>query len=130
MQGPAPDLLVCNAALSVCEKPGLWVHGLMLFDEMKRRGPRPDLITYNCIAGACASSGEWQRTLQLLQELDTATSDLQKSRHVQKSRVMERHNRGTQRKLKSHQAQKRREAPFLAPGATSNFALCPDCAAP
>ena len=29
----------------------------------------------------------------------------------------------------SHPAQKRREAPFFAPGATSTFALCPDCAA-
>ena len=28
--------------------------------------------------------------------------DLQKSRHLQKSRVTERHNRGTKRKLKSH----------------------------
>ena len=59
------------------------------------------------------------------------TSDLQKSRHLQKSRVTERHNRGTKRKLKSHPPpEKRREAPFFAPGATSIFALCPDCAAP
>ena len=39
------------------------------------------------------------------------TSDLQKSRHLQKSRVTERHNRGTKRKLKSHQAQKKALAP-------------------
>ena len=54
--------------------------------------------------------------------------DLQKSRHLQKSRVTERHNRGTQRKLKSHPPpQKRREAHFSAPGATS--ILCADCVA-
>ena len=48
-----------------------------------------------------------------------------------KSRVTERHNRGTKRKLKSPPpAQKKREALFFAPGATSIFALCPDCAAP
>ena len=41
------------------------------------------------------------------------TSDLQKSRHLQKNRVIEQHNRRTKRKLKSHQAQKRRFAPFL-----------------
>ena len=59
------------------------------------------------------------------------TSDLQKSRHLQKSRVTERHNRGTKRKLKSHQAQKKAlRAFFGAGGATSVFALCPDCAAP
>ena len=38
---------------------------------------------------------------------------------------------GTKRKMKSHPPpQRRREAPFFAPGATSVFALCPDCAAP
>ena len=59
------------------------------------------------------------------------TSDLQKSRHVQKSRVTERHNRGTKRKLKSHQAQKKAlRAFFGAGGAASIFALCLDCAAP
>ena len=58
------------------------------------------------------------------------TNDLQKSRHLQKSRVTERHNRGTKRKLKLHPPpQKSRQAPFFAPGATSIFALCPDCGA-
>ena len=53
-----------------------------------------------------------------------STSDLQKSRHLQKSRVTERHNRGTKRKLKSHQAQQKAlRAFFGAGGATSNFAL-------
>ena len=48
-----------------------------------------------------------------------------------KSRVTERHNRGTKRTLKSHQAQKKAlRAFFGAGGATSIFALCPDCAAP
>ena len=61
----------------------------------------------------------------------TRTSDLQKSRHLQKSRVPERHNLGTKRKLKSHQAQKKALRAFFGPGgATSIFALCPDCAAP
>ena len=59
------------------------------------------------------------------------TSDLQKSRHLQKGCVTGRHNRGTKRKLKSHQAQKKAlRAFFGAGGATSIFALCPDCAAP
>ena len=43
------------------------------------------------------------------------------------SRVAERHNQGTKRKLKSHQAQKKAlRAFFGAGGATSIFALCPD----
>ena len=54
------------------------------------------------------------------------TSDLQKSRHLQKRRVTERHNRDTNRSLKPHQAQKkgRRFAPFLGRGARLQFALC------
>ena len=64
-------------------------------------------------------------------ESSLSTSDLQKSRHSQKSRVTERHNRGTKRNLKSHPlAQKKREAPFFGSGAASLFALCPDCAVP
>ena len=44
----------------------------------------------------------------------TAISDLQKSRHLRKSRVTERHNRGITRKLKSHPPpQKTCEALFL-----------------
>ena len=38
---------------------------------------------------------------------------LQKSRHLPKSRVTERHNRGTQRKWKSHQGQKKALRGFL-----------------
>ena len=38
---------------------------------------------------------------------------------------------GAQNKIEvATPAQKRREAPFFAPGAASIFALCPDCAAP
>ena len=56
----------------------------------------------------------------------TTTSDLQKSRHLQKNRATERHNRGTKRKLKSHQAQKKAlRAFFGSGGATSIFALAP-----
>ena len=40
------------------------------------------------------------------------TSDLQKLRHLLKSRVRERHNRGTKRKLKSQAPPQ--EAPFFA----------------
>ena len=58
-----------------------------------------------------------------------STSDLQKSRHLQKSRVTERHNRGTKRKLKLHPPKTKREAPSFAFGATSTFALCADCGA-
>ena len=62
---------------------------------------------------------------------DLATSDLQKSRHLQKSRVTERHNGGTKRKLKSHQAQKKRRfAPFLGRGWGVRLQLsCAHCAA-
>ena len=55
-------------------------------------------------------------------------SDLQKSRHLQKSRVTERHNRGHKAKIEvAPPPQKRCETPFCAPGATSIVALCPDC---
>ena len=58
-------------------------------------------------------------------------NDLQSARHLQKSRVTERHKRSTKRKLKSHQSQKTAlRAFFGAGGATSISALCPDCAAP
>ena len=50
--------------------------------------------------------------------------DLQKSRHLQKSRVTERHNRGTKRKLKSHQAQKKALRAFFGPGVRLQFSLC------
>ena len=67
----------------------------------------------------------------IILSIQSSTSDLQKSRHLQKSRVTERHNRGTKRKLKSHQAQNKGLRAFLGPGgATYIFAVCPDCAAP
>ena len=50
---------------------------------------------------------EWYRFEVGDKNILCGCSDLQKSRHLQKSRVTERHNRGTKRKLKSHQAQKK-----------------------
>ena len=41
------------------------------------------------------------------------TSDVQKWRHLQKSRVTEKHNRGTKRKLKSHQGQQKGALPLF-----------------
>ena len=67
-----------------------------------------------------STNNTWPQETQLRPQYSNYTSDLQKSRHLQKSRVTERHNRGTKRKLKSHPPpQKRRAAPFFALGATS-----------
>ena len=48
----------------------------------------------------------------------------QKSPHLQKNHVTERHNRGTKRKLKSHQAQKKALRAFLGRGVRLQFSLC------
>ena len=49
---------------------------------------------------------------------------------LRKRRVIEQHNRRTKRKLKSHPPpQKTCEAPSVAPGAISVFALCAGCVA-
>ena len=62
----------------------------------------------------------------LLQKIKCATSGLQKSRHLQKSRVTERHKRGTKRKLKSHPlAHKRREVPFFCAWCDFSFRFVP-----
>ena len=52
------------------------------------------------------------------------TSDLQKSRHLQKSRVTERHNRGTKRKLKSHPRPKKGAKRFFLRQVRLQFLLC------
>ena len=61
----------------------------------------------------------------VLLRLARNTSDLQKSRHLQKSRVTELHNRGTKRKLKSHQARKKGASRlFWGGGVRLQLSLC------
>ena len=60
-----------------------------------------------------------------------ATSDLQKSHHLQKSRTTEQHRAKNNEKLKSHPRPKKgRGATFFARGVTSMFAYFWLCAAP
>ena len=78
------------------------------------RATRCSLFTLSSLLRKITSSGQ------------SGTSDLQKSRHLQKSRVTERHNRGTKRKLKSHPpAPKKARSAFCCAWCDFNFRFVP-----
>ncbi|CAJ1356107.1 unnamed protein product [Effrenium voratum] len=69
-----PNVITCNAAMSVCEKAEQWQLVLWLL-----RGFRGSPVSFNTAISACARCGRWQQALALLhtsQRLFPAVPDL------------------------------------------------------
>ncbi|CAE8601081.1 unnamed protein product, partial [Polarella glacialis] len=72
-QRPLPTLVSFNAALSACERAGLWRPALILLQLLTTRlantpleGLRPDSATLNSAMSACEKGQQWQRALAIL----------------------------------------------------------------
>ena len=60
------DLILYSAAISACERGGLWKRALQLLDEMQHRGIEPNVISFSAAISACEKGEQWERGLQLL----------------------------------------------------------------
>jgi pentatricopeptide repeat protein len=65
----APDLALCNAAMSAVSKSGRWREALQLMDIMRANGVSPDVVSYSSAVSAAAKGGELKRALSLLGEM-------------------------------------------------------------
>jgi pentatricopeptide repeat protein len=66
--GAKPDLLSINAAISACEKGGLWLEALELLEYMKACDMEPNLLSLNAAIIACEKGGQRQRAQDLLEQ--------------------------------------------------------------
>jgi len=68
--GLEPDTIVCNAALSACERGGQWEEALLLLREMDCvEGSPPDRVSYNTAIAALSRGGQWRMAVELLDEM-------------------------------------------------------------
>jgi pentatricopeptide repeat domain-containing protein 1 len=66
----APDTIVCNAALSACERGGQWEEALLLLREMDcSEVSPPDRVSYNTAIAALSRGGQWRKAIDLLDEM-------------------------------------------------------------
>ena len=64
-----PNVIIYNAAISVCGKGQQPQQALHLLQELQLRGLLPNVITYSAAISACEKGQKPQQALHLLQEL-------------------------------------------------------------
>lgn len=65
-------MVICNSAISTCEKASLWQHALSLCASFPIRRVVADVISYSATSSACEKCGRWELALQLFSELSAA----------------------------------------------------------
>ena len=78
----APQVVLCNAALSACEKAGSvgsrgtglwqaqqWPRALLVLSAFESHGLQPDLITFNAAMAACEKGSQWRLCFSILAEI-------------------------------------------------------------
>eukprot|EP00973_Karenia_brevis_P044086 6109456-Karenia_brevis.AAC.1 len=59
-EGSSPNVMSFNAAISACEKNGLWLRVAPLLNEMWRERLTPVEIRFNTAITSCEKGGQWQ----------------------------------------------------------------------
>lgn len=62
-----------SAAITACEKSGMWAQALKLFDDLTRSNLQHDVVSYSAAIAACAEGAQWQRALDLLRDMRKPT---------------------------------------------------------
>lgn len=64
------DVIVHNAAMSVCSRAFAWEPVLAILESLEEQQLQGDLISYSICISACSKADEWQHAVQLLRRLD------------------------------------------------------------
>ena len=63
------SLVLCNAAVSTCEKSGRWEFATTLLKHTHRKGMKPDTITHNAVLSSFGQGSRWAEAVLTLSDL-------------------------------------------------------------
>ena len=64
-----PNVITCNAVLSMCEGSGRWQQAILLLTRLHAENIEPDTMSYNLALGACTKAKRWRAAAALFLQM-------------------------------------------------------------